>query len=52
MKKKKAKQIKKYSALGITCAFIGTLIALTIIESLKKTPEKANEELEMAYFDL
>ena len=52
MKKVKAKQIKKYSALGITFAFIGVLITLAIIESLRKTPETANEELEMDFFAL
>ena len=52
MKKVKAKQIKKYSALGITFAFIGALITLAIIESLRKTPETANEELEMDFFAL
>ncbi|MBO4834596.1 MAG: hypothetical protein J5483_00640 [Lachnospiraceae bacterium] len=52
MKKRKMKLIKMYSALGITVAFIGALIAVTMIEALRKTPETANEELEMSFFDL
>lgn len=52
MSKKKVKEIKKCSALGITFVFIGVCIALAIIDSHKKTPETANEELETLVFDL
>ncbi|MBR5930598.1 MAG: hypothetical protein IKZ95_01080 [Lachnospiraceae bacterium] len=51
MKKKKAAQIKKYSALGITLIFIGGLIALTMIEAFRKTPETADLEPETAEYD-
>ncbi len=37
MRKKKAKMIKKYSALGISFLLIGGLIVMSIIESDQKT---------------
>lgn len=37
MRKKKAKMIKQYSALGFSVLLIGGLIIMTIIESRQKT---------------
>lgn len=39
MKKKKAAQIKQYSALGISLFLIAGLIVMSMIESRQKTPE-------------